>query len=142
MFPNGYLQENSSNSIPWGLCPSVLSLTVSHNRPLLPPGDPPRPTGRSDQGSYGVTAFPWVPVHVRTFVHLPRVESLFPPSPVVLLKPHWLQSQIALEAPNARPSAWEAWHEAQNSFLWEDLCNSYFLVCGMPIWWVWDLNMP
>ena len=38
-----------------------------HSEPFAAfPGDPPRPTGRSDPGSYGVTALPWVPVHVKT----------------------------------------------------------------------------
>ena len=73
------LGEPMLRNIHWGFhhqCP------CSHREPQPPPAsprDPPRPTGRSGLGSYGVTALPWVPVHVTPRVHPPRVESLFPP---------------------------------------------------------------
>lgn len=41
------------------------------------PRDSLRLSGRS-MGSYGVTALPWVPVHMKICVNCPRVESLFP----------------------------------------------------------------
>ena len=48
---------------------------------LASPGDPPRPLGMCNAGSYGGTALCWVPVSVRPCVRPPRVESLFSPTP-------------------------------------------------------------
>ena len=82
------------------------------------PGDPPRPAGRSDPGSYGVTALPWVPVHVKPCVRPPSVESLFPS---VLwsscTQAPWPSKSNALGAPppDARPPGWGGWHGAQSS---------------------------
>ena len=59
-------------------------------------GEPSRPTGRSGPDSYGVTALPWAPVHVKPCLHPPRVECLFPLSPVEVphTSPAGLQSQM------------------------------------------------
>ena len=81
--------------IPWGLyhqCP------CPHNKPKITCAskeDPLKPTGRSDLGSYAVTALPSVLVHMRLCVCPPRVESVSS-SPVELLhsSPAGLQSQI------------------------------------------------
>ena len=66
-------------SIPWGICHQC---PCPHGEPQPTPAnprDPPRSAGKSGPGSYGVTALPWFPVHVKSCVHPPRVESLFPP---------------------------------------------------------------
>ena len=123
---------------------TVLAPTVSHSWPP-PPQDPLlRPKGRSSPYSYGVTALPWVPVHVKPRVHPPRVESLVPPqscgAPTV--KPDWFSKPNALEAlsPDSRPPGWGAWCGAQNSLLMgESLWYVYFLVCGSPSHQIWEL---
>ena len=49
----------------------------------------------------------WVPVHMRTYVHPPRVKSLFPSScGAPALKPHWPSKLNALGVlpSDARPS--------------------------------------
>ena len=48
-FQSGSLQESSHR---WIVLTSVCVPTVSHNCPLPPPGDPPRPAGRSGPGSH------------------------------------------------------------------------------------------
>ena len=76
---NFNLQERSCWCIfPRASTTSVLAPTMSHSQPHFP-GDPPKPEGRSAPDSYGVTALPWVPVHVKSCVLPPRVESLFSP---------------------------------------------------------------
>ena len=57
-------------------CPAP---TANHSCPPAFPGDPPRPTGRSDQDRYGASALPWDPVHMKPCVHPPRVELLHTP---------------------------------------------------------------
>lgn len=54
---------------------SVLVPTVSHS--CLPPRLS-RPAGGSGPDPSGVAALAWVPVHVKSCVCSPRVESLFP----------------------------------------------------------------
>lgn len=89
----------------------VLALPVGPHLILGSPRDSVRLAGRS-MGSYGVTALPWVPVHVKPRVHPPRVESLVPPqscgAPTV--KPDWFSKPNALEAlsPDSRPPGWGA----------------------------------
>ena len=70
------LGEFTPMNIPWGLCHQCPCL---HNESLLTPacpGGPARCMGRSGPGSYGVTALPWVPMHMKHFAHPPRLESL------------------------------------------------------------------
>ena len=55
----------------------VLALPVGPHLILGSPRDSVRLAGRS-MGSYGVTALPWVPVHMKIYVDCPRVESVFP----------------------------------------------------------------
>ena len=107
-------------NIPWDLC---YKCSCPHNEPQptpASPGDPPRPVSRFSPGSYGVTALPWVPVHVKACVCPPRVESLFPQScgGALALKHHWLSKPNALGAPspNTRPLGLGAWCGAQNSY--------------------------
>ena len=66
-------------NIPWGLCQQCPCLHSEPELTPISPGDLPRPASGFGPGSYGVTALPWVPVHVKSCVHLPRVKSLFPP---------------------------------------------------------------
>ena len=72
------LGELMPMSIPWGICHQWPCPTSEPQPSPASPGDPPRPTGRSGPGSYGVTALPWVPVHMKPCVCPLRVESLFP----------------------------------------------------------------
>ena len=41
--------------------------------------DPPTSTGRFDPDSYGVSTLPSDPVLTKSYVHLSRMESMFPP---------------------------------------------------------------
>ena len=61
----------------WELCLQCPSPRRSHNHPIFP-GNPPRTAVRSDPDSYGVSALPWDPVHMKGFAHLSRMESPFP----------------------------------------------------------------
>lgn len=78
--------------------------------PSASPGDPPRPTGRFDPDCYRVSAFPWVPVHMKAFVCPYRMESLFTPSwGASALKP-WCPSTQMLQGillPMPKPQAGE-----------------------------------
>ena len=72
--------ELTPMNILWGLCHqypchhSKLQLTPTS------PGDPLRLAGRSGPSSYGVTALPWVPVHMKPCVfHGVKEWSVFPP---------------------------------------------------------------
>ena len=64
---------------------------------LLPAflGYSPGSVGRSDPGSYQITASAWVPEHVRFYVHPLTVKSFFPSSFALLkVSPAGLQSQV------------------------------------------------
>ena len=137
-------EELTQMCILWGLCQQCPCL---HSEPQLnpaSPGDPLRPAGRSSPGSYGVTALPWVPVHVKPCVCPPRVESLFPP---VLCSSCAAQAPLAFKAKCSRGSS--SWCQtprlgsltlgSELSLLGEPLRYNYFSVCGSPTWWVWDL---
>ena len=63
---------------------SFASNVLPHNEPQSPPvflGDPPRTAVRSDPDCYGTSALPWDPVHMKAYVCLSRMGSLFPPVP-------------------------------------------------------------
>ena len=129
--------ELMPKSIPWGIhcqCPCL------HSEPQLTPtspGDPPRPAGRSGLGSYGGTALPWVPVHMKTCVPPARVKSLFLPFP-------WsscTQALLSFKAecsggPSSRcqtPSLESLMWSSEFSLLWENLCNIIiFQFVGRP----------
>ena len=62
-----------------GTSASNALVSFPHNESQLPlafPGDPPRPTGRSDSDPYEVLALHWVPEHMKSCVCPPRVEFL------------------------------------------------------------------
>ena len=83
-------------SFPWGLYHQSPCLHSQPQPTHTSPGDLPRPTGSSGSiVSYGVTALPWVLVHMKTCACPPRVESVSP-SPAQLLhsSPTGLQSQV------------------------------------------------
>ena len=44
-------------------------------------GYPPKTIVQSDPDSYGASALPWDPVHMKTCVHVSRMGSPFPPVP-------------------------------------------------------------
>ena len=139
------------SNIPWGLhhqCP------CPHYGPqptFTSPVEPPRPIGRSGSGAYGVTALPWVPVHVKPCVHPPRVEFCFPQScGAPALKPHWPSklnvlgpSKLnVLGAPPLMPDPQAGKPDmGLRTFtpVGEPLPYNYFPVCGSPIQQVWDL---
>ena len=59
------------------------------------PGDPTVPAGRSGPGSYGVTALPQVPVHVKPCVRPPRGPSVsLSPEELLHSSPAGLESQV------------------------------------------------
>ena len=56
-------------------------MSFPHNEPQpqpIFPGYPPRLAGRCDTDSYGVSALPWDLVHMKAYVHPPKVECLLP----------------------------------------------------------------
>ena len=74
------LEEHTLVIIPWTLPP----LSFHHNEPQSPPGfpgDPPRAAVMCDPDSYGVSAFPWGPVHMKPCVWLSRMGSPLLPVP-------------------------------------------------------------
>ena len=111
---------------------------------LIFPEDPQRPTGRSSPGSYGVTAFPWVPVHLKPWVHPPRVKSLFPS----VLWCSYTQVPLDFKAkcsggssiPIPEPQAGEPEVELRIlTPVGEPLQCNYFLGCGLHIRQIGDL---
>ena len=82
-------------------CPSP------HNKPQSPPvfpEDPPRTVVRSDTDSYGDSALPWDPVHMKTCMCLSRMGLHFPQSyRAPVHKPLWPSMPNAPGAPS--PSA-------------------------------------
>ena len=121
------LGELTLMNIPWGLC---LQCPCPHSEPQLTPtslGDPPRPAGRSGSGSYVVTALPWVPVHVKPYVHLSRVESLF----LSVLCSSCTQAPKAFKAKCSggysfqcqTPRLGSLMGSSELSLLWENLCD-------------------
>ena len=75
---NGHLEDHA-DEYSQELCLQCPSPT-SHSHPIFP-GDPPRNAVRSDPDSYGASALPWDPVHMKACVHLSRMGSPFPPVP-------------------------------------------------------------
>ena len=136
-FQNGHLQWSSH----WWLFPRPLPLrSFPHNKPQSPPvfpGDPPRTAGGSDPYSYGVSALPLDPAHMKPYVHPSRVEFLF----LQVLWSSWAKVLMAFNAKcsggsssNARPPGLGTWHGAQNSHS----CRWDLPVSGLSTWWVWD----
>ena len=80
---------------PWSLyhqCPCLHSQPQSTH---TSPGDLPRPAGSSGSVSYGVTALPWVLVHMKTCAWPLRVESVSPrPAQILHSSPAGLQNQV------------------------------------------------
>ena len=74
-----------------------LQCPFPHSEHPVFPGDPPKTAGRSDPDSYAVSALPWDPMHMKSCVHPPRVETLFPLVP-------WCSCTQALLAFNTRCS--------------------------------------
>ena len=76
----GPLGELTLNNIFWGLCHQYPCPHSELQPTPASPGDPTRPLVRSNPSSYVSIALCWVPAHVRSCVHPPRVESLFLPA--------------------------------------------------------------
>ena len=101
-------EKGTLMNTPGSSAPSVLP----HNEPQSPPvfpGDPLRTTFRSNPDSYGASALPWDPVHMKTCVCLSRMGSPVPPSSMELLhtSPTGLQCQFLQELlPLPDPQAW------------------------------------
>ena len=76
------------------------AMSFPHNEPQSPlvfPGGPPRTAVRSNPDSYGASALPWDPMHVKVCVRLSSMGSQFPTVP-------WSSCVQAPLAPNARCS--------------------------------------
>ena len=141
---NGDLQEISCRLIFLGISTtSVLALSepqLTHASPAYPP----RPTGRSSPSSYGVTVLCWVPVHIKSCVHPPKVESLFLP----VLWSSCTQAPVAFKAKCFGGSSYYGQTLRLGSLTWgseltpvgEPLQYNYFPVCGLPSWRVWNLS--
>ena len=80
----------------------LLPMSFPHNNPPSPPvftEDHPRTAVRCDLDSYGISASPWDPVHMKVCVCFSRMGSPFPSVP-------W---SSCMQAPNASiPNALEA----------------------------------
>ena len=119
-----------------------------HSCPLLPPWDPPRPTGRSEPDSYEVTAFSLCPGVHETLVCLPRKESLFHwfcGSPGI--KPCWPSkpNALGLPPPDGRPQGWGAWHGAQTSpvgELWNIIILQFVSHCPRDMGFNYNVSVP
>ena len=124
---NGNLQESSCQ---W-IFPGDSATAVHPNRELkltpTSPGNTPTPTVRSGPGFYGVTALPWVPVHMKPCVHPPSVECPFPPvlwgSCTQTLPPFRAKcpggSCFQSQTSRLGSLTWSS----ELSLLWEKLCN-------------------
>ena len=103
---------------------------------LLPAflGDSPGSVGRSDPGSYQITASAWVPEHVRFYVHPLTVKSFFPSSFALLkVSPTGLQSQVFWKLIFLVQDPWagEPDVELRSLTLWGvPLQGNYLPVCG------------
>ena len=120
-------------------------MSFPHNETQISPvspGDPPSSTVRSDPDSYGVSALPWNPVHMKACVNFFRNGVSISPSPVELLhtSPAGLQSQVLLGLllPVPDPEEWEPDMGLRTlTPAGESLWYSYFPVCWLPTWWLW-----
>ena len=75
----------NGKGIPLGIC-HLYSCPYSETQPTSTyPGDPLRPTQRSGTGSYELTAWPHVPVHMKPCVYPFKSKVCGFPSPVELL---------------------------------------------------------
>ena len=110
---------------------SVYVPRVSHNHPLPPPGDPPRPEGRSVSGSYQITAFALGPGTCESFCAPFKTELSISPNPVELLQSSLAghQSQMLwgllflVLTPGLRSLTWDS----ELLLLWQNLCNIIIL---------------
>ena len=111
---NGHLQGNTH----WwiflrALPPMSFPYNESHSPPVFPEY-PPRTAVRSNPDSYGASALPWDPVHMKACVHLSRMGFLFPP-----VWSSCAQAPLAFNAsslsPNARSPGVGTWCGVQNS---------------------------
>ena len=133
-----------ADHIPWGLCHQC---PCPHSEPQLThclPRRPSRPAGRSIPGSCGVTSLCWVPVHTKSCVCSPGVESLVSPSRVELLHsiPAGLESQELWGLLLLRPDPQAGEPDVGLRILTpvgEPLPYNYFPVCWSPTWRVWNL---
>ena len=136
---DGDLQESS--------CPWIFPQD-SATRVLVPqwatadPCLPRRHAAHSGPGSYGITALPWVPGHVKPVCTLQEWSPHFP-SPAELLhsSPAGLQSQMLWELLLMPDIQAGEPHMGLKTLtpVEEPLRYNYFRVCGSPTWRVWGL---
>ena len=102
-----------------------------HNKPQsLPvfPGDPLRTTVIFDPDSYGVSSLPWDPVHMKTCVHLSRMESLFPP----VLWSSCTQTLLALNTKCCRGSSSQYQIPGHGNLIWgSELSLKWVSLCDI-----------
>ena len=104
---------------------SKLQLPITSPRASLTLADSTGP------GSYLITAFALGPGACKIFVCTVQEWRFFPPSPPVellQLSPADLQHALGFHSPGDGLPGWGTWHEAHNSFLWENLCNIVVLI--------------
>ena len=92
-------------------------MSFPHIEPQSPPvfpGDPPSTAVMSDPDFSGVSAFFRDPLHMKTCVHLSRVESPFPPAPAHKPLCPSMPNSPWTPSPNSRSPGMGTWHRAQN----------------------------
>ena len=123
------LWELRSMNNPWGMCHQFPCLHSEPQLTLVSPGDPLRPTGKSGSSFYGVTTFPWVPVHWNLVCTLQEWSLCFPQSyrapsfwPCWPSKPNTLGAFPPLYAGHLGLGAWQ---------------GSKLSLIGLPLWLSW-----
>ena len=106
---------------------SNVLLTMSNSHPVLPE-DPPRTTGRSDPDSYGVSALPREPIHMKAcgVFHFKSGVSIFPSLMELLcISPAGPQCQMlqGLLLPCQNPRGGNLMWGLELSLLWVSLCD-------------------
>ena len=102
-----------ANDYTHDLCLQCPYPTMNHSYPVFQ-GDPLRIAVISDPDSYGVSVLPWYWVHMKTCVHLSRLESLFPLVP-------WsscTQVPLSLNDKNSRGSSSQCQIPRHGSMMW------------------------
>ena len=136
---NGNFQESSHWRIfTKGLCHQCPCYCIGPQLTSASQGHPAIPAGRSSSGSYGVTLLPCMPVHVKHFMHSPRVESLFAPvmwssctqAPLAFKTKCSWGSSSQCQTPRLGGLTWGS----ELLFLWENLWDIIiFQLVGHPL---------
>ena len=132
---NGHLQ---GSSLQWLFLRPLTP--IKPQSPPVFPRDPPRAEGRSDLDSYK-SCFALGPSAHESLCMPSKSGVSVSPSPVWLLctNPAGPQYQMLWGLlPATYLQVWEPDVGLRTLTPVESLCSSYFPVCGLPTWWVWD----